>query len=44
MRNNCRIDELAIWDSDQSSNASDIYNSGVPVDFINIIIKVQRGS
>ena len=36
MRNNCRIDELAIWDSDQSSNASDIYNSGVPVDLINL--------
>lgn len=30
MRNNCRIDELAIWDSDQSSNASNIYNSGSP--------------
>ena len=25
-----KIDELAIWDSDQSSNISDIYNSGVP--------------
>lgn len=28
----CRVDELAIWDSDQSSNSSDIYNSGVPFD------------
>jgi len=28
-----KIDELAIWDSDQSSNVSDIYNSGVPFDF-----------
>jgi len=28
-----KIDELAIWDSDQSSNISDIYNSGVPFDF-----------
>ena len=27
-----KIDELAIWDSDQSSNISDIYNSGVPFD------------
>ena len=36
MRNNCRVDELAIWDSDQSSNISDIYNSGVPFDFINL--------
>ena len=32
LRNNCRIDELAIWDSDESANVSDIYNSGVPVD------------
>lgn len=30
MRNNCKIDEFACWDSDQSSNISDIYNSGVP--------------
>jgi len=28
-----KIDELAIWDSDQGSNVSDIYNSGVPFDF-----------
>ena len=28
-----KIDELAIWDSDQSSNISDIYNSGFPFDF-----------
>jgi hypothetical protein len=28
MRNNCRIDELALWNSDQSANASTIYNSG----------------
>lgn len=27
-----KIDELAIWDSDQSANISDIYNSGVPFD------------
>ena len=27
-----KIDELAIWDSDQSSNVSDIYNSGEPFD------------
>jgi len=27
-----RIDELAIWGSDQSSNVSDIYNSGSPHD------------
>ena len=28
MRDNCRVDELAIWSSDQSGNVSDIYNSG----------------
>ena len=27
-----RVDELAIWDSDESANVSDIYNSGVPFD------------
>lgn len=36
MRNNCKVDELAIWDSDQSLNASNIYNSGVPFDLINL--------
>lgn len=25
-----KVDELAIWDSDQSANISDIYNSGTP--------------
>jgi len=28
-----KIDEFAIWDSDQNANVSDIYNSGVPFDF-----------
>lgn len=28
----CRLDEMAFWDSDQSANVSDIYNSGVPFD------------
>jgi len=32
MLNSCKIDELALFDSDQSSNISDIYNSGVPFD------------
>lgn len=32
MKSNCKIDELAIWDSDQSSNVSSIYNSGTPFD------------
>ena len=30
LRNNCFIDEWACWSSDESSNASNIYNSGVP--------------
>lgn len=32
LRNNCRIDEISIFDSDQSANISDIYNGGVPFD------------
>lgn len=32
MRNGCKVDELAIFDSDQSGNVSAIYNGGVPFD------------
>jgi len=32
MRSNCKVDELAIWDSDQSANIANIYNTGVPFD------------
>ena len=32
LRNGCKVDELAIWGGDQSSNVSDIYNSGTPHD------------
>ena len=32
----CRVDELALFDSDQSSNISDIYNSGSPFDLSNL--------
>ena len=32
MRNSCKIDELAIWDSDESANISSIYNNGIPLD------------
>ncbi|MCJ8334770.1 MAG: hypothetical protein MJH10_11060 [Epibacterium sp.] len=32
MRNNCRVDELAIWEGDERANIDDIYNSGVPFD------------
>ena len=28
MRNGCLVDELALWDSNESGNISDIYNSG----------------
>jgi hypothetical protein len=28
MRDNSRVDELAVWASDQSGNIADIYNSG----------------
>ena len=27
-----KIDEVAVWDSDQTSNVSTIYNSGTPAD------------
>ena len=39
LRNQCKIDELAFWDSDQSANIPGIYNSGVPVDFLNLTDK-----
>tara|TARA_R110000824_G_scaffold378039_1_gene569460 strand:+ start:19 stop:1314 length:1296 start_codon:yes stop_codon:yes gene_type:complete len=32
LRDNCKIDELSIFDSDVSSNISNIYNSGLPFD------------
>ncbi len=32
-----KIDELAIWNSDQSSNISDIYNVGVPFDLSTLV-------
>jgi len=32
IRGGGRIDELALWDSDQSANISNIYNSGSPLD------------
>lgn len=32
MRSGCLVDELAIFDSDQSANISDIYNGGTPFD------------
>ena len=32
LKDNTKVDELAIWGSDQSANISDIYNSGTPFD------------
>ena len=32
MQSGCKVDELAVWGSDQSSNVSSIYNSGTPFD------------
>ena len=32
LKDNSKVDELAIWDSDQSANVSDIYNGGAPFD------------
>ncbi|NRA49475.1 MAG: hypothetical protein HRU12_10120 [Phaeodactylibacter sp.] len=32
MRNNCLVDEVALWASDEEANALAIYNSGVPFD------------
>ena len=32
LRNNTKIDEFAIWSSDQTANISNIYNSGTPQD------------
>ena len=34
-----RVDELAIWDSDQSSSVSQIYNSGSPFDLSTLTIE-----
>ena len=39
LRNNCRIDEFAVWGSDQSSNVSDIYNSGNPFDLTTLSVQ-----
>ena len=36
MRNGAKVDELAVWDSDQSSSISDIYNSGDPFDLTSL--------
>ena len=32
MQGGCKVDEIAVWDNDQSANISSIYNSGSPFD------------
>ena len=42
MRNNCRVDELAVFDSDVSSTASAIYNNGQPLDLMSLTTKPKH--
>lgn len=37
MRNNCRVDEIAIWNSNQALNSALIYNLGVPLDLSSLL-------
>lgn len=39
MQSGCKIDELAVWNSDQSANVSDIYNGGTPFDLLTLTDK-----
>ena len=36
------VDELAVFDSDQSSNISDLYNSGAPFDLMTLTTKPKH--
>lgn len=36
LRNNCNVEELALWNSDQTSNLSTIYNSGIVHNLANL--------
>jgi len=38
----CRVDELAIFNSDQSANVSDIYNSGSPFDLSTLTVQPKH--
>lgn len=38
----CRVDELAIWNSDRSSNIADIYNSGVVKNLDSLTVKPKH--
>lgn len=37
MRNNCRVDEVALFNSDESANIAAIYNSGSPFDLSTLV-------
>ena len=36
LRNNCKVDELSVFNDDVSALASDVYNSGVPFDLMTL--------
>jgi len=42
MRNNCKIDELAVFNDDVSALASDIYNSGAPFDLMTLATQPEH--
>ena len=42
MRNNCRVDELAIYNDDVSVLAPDIYNGGAVVDLMNLYAQPEH--
>lgn len=42
MRDGSKVDELALWDSDQSANISEIYNSGQPFDLTTLSFKPKH--
>ncbi|MHA1483405.1 MAG: LamG domain-containing protein, partial [Candidatus Heimdallarchaeaceae archaeon] len=42
IRNSGKIDEIAVWDSDQSSNISDIYNDGNTLDYSTLTNKPKH--
>ena len=42
LRNNSHVDELAVWNSDQSGNVSDIYNSGTPFDLTTLTTQPEH--
>jgi len=37
LRNNCLVDEVALWASDETTNVSSIYNSGIPFNLTTLL-------